>query len=264
MLRTHPSAPLSTVPWDNLTRLILIHQALRVIDRPAGASPREKLALQAPALGSSSTIELEQALKRTVGFRYDRRDSGDVAVTLSCSHRCYPMQAVRTLQRSASHRRFARDSSEAGVEPIRSPALGRSPSEPRAHVANLGRRTSGYQPNRASPGARPIGEPARRGVREGTSVGGRVPWLRDSVGVFRDWSSNPIGRFPSSGTGWTDLSGCDSERLCAIQWGTPTWPDARFRSGQPRRWPRACRLFGSHRIHASTHFVKRVTNARVQ
>ena len=215
-------------------------------------------------LGSSSTIELEQALKRTVGFRYDRRDSGEVAVTLSCSHRCYPMQAVRTLQRSASHRRFARDSSEAGVEPIRPAALGRAPSEPRAQVANLGRRTSGYQPNRASPGARPIGEPARRGVREGASVCGRVSWLRDSAGMLRDWSSNPIGQCPSSGTGWTDLSGCNRERLCTIQWGTPTGPDARFRSGQLSRWPRARGLFGSHRIHASTHFVRTVTNAREQ
>ena len=185
-------------------------------------------------------------------------------MTLSCSDHCYPMQAVRTLQRSASHRRFARDSSEAGLEPIRPAALGWSPSGLKAHLANLGRRTGGYQPNRASPGACPIGEPARRGVREGASVCGRVPWLRDAVGVFRDWSPNPIGQRPSSGTGWTDLSGCDSERLCAIQRGTQTWPDARLRSRQPRRWPRACRLFGSHRIHASTHFVKKVTNAREQ
>ena len=185
-------------------------------------------------------------------------------MTLSCSHRCYPMQAVWTLQRSASHRRFARDSSEAGVEPIRPAVLGRPWSEPRSHVANLGRRTSGYRPNRASPGACPIGEPARRGVREGASVCGRVPWLRDSVGVFRDWSSNLLGRCPSSAAVWTGLSGCDSERLCRVQRGNPTWPDARFRSNQHRRWLRACRLFASRRIHASPHFVRNVTNAREQ
>lgn len=185
-------------------------------------------------------------------------------MTLSCSHRCYPMQAVRTLRRSASHRRFARHPSEAGVEPILPAALGWSSSEPRAHVPNPGRRTSGCQRNRASLGVGPIGAPARRAVREGASVCGRGPWLRDSVGVFRDWSSNPIGQCPSSGTGWTDSSGCDSERLCTIQRGTPTWPDARFRSNQHRRWPRACRPVGCHRIHASTHFVRKVTNAREQ
>ncbi len=183
-------------------------------------------------------------------------------MTLSCSHRCYPMQAVRTLRRSASHRRFARHPSEAGVEPILPAALGWSSSEPRAHVPNPGRRTSGCQRNRASLGVGPIGAPARRAVRQGAWVCGLPVATRfgrcGSGLVFQS------GQCPSSATVWTGLSGCDRERLCRIQWGNPTRPDARFRSSQPRRWPRACRLFGSHRIHASTHFVRKVTNAREQ
>lgn len=110
------------------------------------------------------------------------------------------MQAIRTLRSSARQGSFARDASDAGVERSPSATLGWSALVAIPHGANLGRSTSGYQPNRAPLEARADGELARRVVREGAAGCGRAPWLPGSDGVFRDRPSGPKCRCPSSGT----------------------------------------------------------------